>query len=619
MESSAYRDPPQDNPKTEAVRPPPTARRPWVRRLRTLGFIVVGLITFYALLGFLILPAYLRAKIPVMLSKQLHHPVTVGDIALNPFTLTLIIKEFDIRDQDHTPLIGFEHLYVNIGLSSILNRALTFDHIRLRIPYGVVRIRPDGTLNLADLRPKPPDQSTSPPTDTGQERSLPSLIIRSLEIERGAFEFHDESRPTAFSADIVPVWFTLKNFRTVHADDNAFAFKAEFEAGESLEWQGTLLLNPIRSDGRVVVSGLKTRSVWEYIQDRAGFEITDGRVQVDARYHAEAGADGFHASLSDGTIGLENVALSEKDAQTPLIVLPTLKVEGIQADLLQRQIQVGMVKSRGARIQTWIDKEGSINFRHLFAPVQNDAQTNAFPVTSDRQQAPWTISLKELNVEDYGISMEDRRPPLPVHLQLTGLQVNLKNVTYPSTSQLDLAASVELNTTGRISTSGTVGLSPVTADLSLDVTQLPLMPFQPYVGQAADVELRSGSASLKGRLQYQPAEKQSIRFHGDASVTKLATVDGQLNKDFVNWDSVSVKRMDLALPTGHATIGEVIATNPYADIIIGADRTLNIRTILTNPHQSKSGATAHATPGKANSTMPESRPSPVSAWTWPQI
>lgn len=605
MESSAYRNPPQESPKTEAVRPPPKTRRSWVRRLRTFGFIIVGLITFYALLGFLILPAYLRTKIPDMLSKQLNHPVTVGDIALNPFTLTLIIKEFDIRDQDHTPLIGFEHLYVNIGLSSILNRALTFDHIRLRIPYGVLKIRSDGTFNLFDLKPKRQDQPTSPQTDTGQERSLPSLIIRSLEIERGAFEFHDESRPTPFRADIVPVWLTLKNFRTVHAGDNAFAFKAEFEAGESLEWQGTLRLNPVRSDGHLVLSGLKARSAWEYIQDRAGFEITDGRVHVEASYHADAGADAFHATLSDGTIGLENVALSEKDAQTPLIVLPTFNVTGIQADLLQRQIQVGMVESSGARIRTWIDKEGTINFRHLFAPAQGNAQMNAFPPpgTSDGQHAPWTISLKELNLEDYGVSLEDRRPPSPVHLDLTGLQVNLKNVTYPSTSQLDLAASVEVNTRGRISISGTAGLSPVTADLALDVTQLPLMPFQPYVSQTADVELRSGSASVKGRLEYQPAEKQSIRFHGDASVTKLATVDGQLNKDFMNWDSLSVKRLDLALPTGHAAIGEVIATKPYADIIISADRTLNIRTILTTPHQSKSGTPTEPVPGKADSAL----------------
>jgi hypothetical protein len=575
-----------------------------VRRLRTLSLIIVGLVALYALLGLLILPAYLRAKIPAMLSQQLGHPVTVGDIRFNPFTLALTVKEFDIREQDAGPLIGFEELYVNIGFSSLTNRALTFDQIRVRIPYGLVKIRHDGTLNLLDLRPTVTDASASPPANTSQSRSLPSLVIRSLEIEQGAVEFHDESRPTPFSAHIVPIWLAVKNFRTLQAGDNAFAFKAEFEAGESMEWQGTLLLNPVRSDGHVVLSGRKTREVWTYIQDRAGFEITDGVLHVNARYHAEAGADAFHANVSDGEMSLDNLTLSEKGGPIPLIVLPKFVVKGIQADLLQHQVEIAVVQSNGARIQTWIDKEGTINFRHLFAPAQAATPANAPspPATSDRQQAPWTILLKELNLEDYGVSMEDQRPPWPVRLDMAGLRVNLKNVTYPPTSLFDLAANVEVNSTGRISTSGTAGLSPVTADLALDVTQLPLMPFQPYVSQVANVEVRNGSASLKGRLQYQPAEKQSIRFHGDASVTKLATVDGQLNKDFVNWDSLSVKRIDLRLPEDHATIGEVIATKPYADIIINADRTLNIRTILTNPHQSKSSPSTESTPGKVKST-----------------
>ncbi|MEP6887669.1 MAG: DUF748 domain-containing protein [Nitrospirales bacterium] len=607
MESSAYHGPFDGSPQTQAVRPPPAGRRPWMRRLRTLSLILAALVALYALLGFLALPAYLRAKIPAVLTQQLRHPVTVGDVTFNPFTLALTVKEFDIREQDTGPLIGFAELYVNIGLSSLTNRALTFDQIRLRIPYGLVKIRHDGTLNLLDLRPVP-DASASPPVNTSASRSLPSLIIRSLEIEQGAVEFHDESRPTPFSAHIVPIWLAVKNFRTLHAGDNAFAFKAEFEAGESLEWEGTVLLNPVRSDGHVVLSGLKTREVWEYIQDRAGFEITDGVLHVEARYHAEAGADGVHANVSDGEISLDNLTLSEKGAPIPLIVLPTFAVKGIQADLLQHQIQIGMVQSNGARIQTWIDKEGTINFRHLFAPAQAAAPANtpSPPATADRQQAPWTVSLKELNLEDYGVSMEDRRPPSPVRLDLAGLRVHINNVTYPPTARLDLAASVEVNSTGRISTSGTVGLSPVTADLALEVTQLPLMPFQPYVSQAAKVEIRNGSASLKGRLQYQPAEKPSIRFHGDASVTKLATVDAQLNKDLVNWDSLSVKRIDLALPAEHATIGEVIATKPYADIMISADRTLNLRTILTKPQQSKTGTLTESTPGKVKS--PPSRP-----------
>ena len=603
MESSAHRYPSESGPETQSAQRPPTRGRRWVRRLRTVSAVLVGLVALYALLGFFALPAYLGAKAPAILSERLGHPVTVGDITFNPFTLALAVKEFDITEQDGSPLVGFEELYVNVGVSSILNRTLTFDQIRLRIPYGLAKIRRDGTLNLMDLRPKSPTPGTTPPVQAMQEkpddqRSLPALIIRSLEIEQGAVEFHDESRPTPFSADIVPIWLTLKNFRTIHAGDNAFAFKAEFEAGESLEWQGALLLNPLRSDGYVKLSSLKMREVWEYIQDRAGFEITDGLLHVNARYHAEAAADAFHVTVSDGEIRLDQVTLLEKGDQIPLIVLPTFLAKGIQADLVQHHVEIGALQSNGARIKTWIDKEGVINLRRLFAatPTANPP-VNQTP--SNRQPVTWAVTLKEITLDDYGISMEDRRPPSPVHLDVAGLRMNVKNVTYPPTGALDFTASMHVNSTGPLSTSGTLTADPVLADMDIDVATFPLTPFQPYIGQAANVELRKGSVNLKGHLRYAPAEKQSIRFHGDARISQLATVDSQLNKDLVNWESLNLNTIDVALPTDHISVREVIAAKPYADIIISADRQLNIRTILTKSDRPQSRPAAAPAPAKA--------------------
>ena len=609
MESSAHRYPPETDPTPHGARGLLRDSR-WARRLRTLSVVLVGLVALYALVGFFALPAYLRAKVPARLSEQLGHPVTIGDITLNPFTLALTVKEFDISEEDGTPLLGFEDLYVNIALSSILDRALTFDQIRLRIPYGSIRIRQDGTLNLMDLRPKSAAAGSAQTAQAVQksdgEPSLPSLIIRSLELERGAVEFHDESRPTPFSADIVPIWLTLKNFRTVQAGDNAFAFKAEFEAGESLEWQGTLLLNPVRSDGHVRLSSLKMREVWEYIQDRAEFEITDGLLHVDARYHAEAGADAFHATVVDGELRLDQVTLLEKDDQQPLIVLPVFVAKGIQADLVQHHVEIATLSSHGARISTWIDKEGVINLRRLFAAPQPPTNPPVNQTPSGRQPAAWAVTLKEIILDDYGVSVEDRRPPSPVHLDLTELQVNVGNVSYPPTGPVDFTASVQVNTTGRLSTSGTVTADPLIADIDVDVAQFPLTPFQPYIGQAANVELRKGSANLKGHLRYAAQDKQSIRFHGDASVSQLATVDTELNKDLVNWASLHVNRIDVALPTDHISVGEVIAGKPYADIIISSDRELNIRTVLAKP--GRPGSSPAASPAPVKAAQASSRP-----------
>ena len=115
----------------------------------------------------------------------------------------------------------------------------------------------------------------------------------------------------------MPISLSLKNFRTLQAGDNAFAFKAEFAAGETLEWHGTLLMNPLRSEGRVSLANFKVRHAWEYIQDRVGFELTDGILHIEAAYHAEAGTDGFQTAISDGTLGLNGFPCRRKKLHRP--------------------------------------------------------------------------------------------------------------------------------------------------------------------------------------------------------------------------------------------------------------------------------------------------------------
>ena len=589
MESSAHRLPDE----SVSMGPPPEMPR-WPRRLKIAALLVATLMAFYAVLGFLILPLYLRSKIPHALSARLDRPVTVDDVRFNPFTLALSIRHLAISERDNTPLLGFEELYVDVGISSLLNRSLTFDQIRLRVPYGFVDIRPDGGVNLLDLRLVSSQPQGSPADRDVPETpaSLPSLIIHTLDIEQGAIEFHDRARPTPFSADIVPISLSLKNFRTLQAGDNAFAFKAEFAAGETLEWHGTLLMNPLRSEGRVSLANFKVRHAWEYIQDRVGFELTDGVLHIEAAYHAEVGTDGFQAAISDGTLGLERISLSEKKTTSPLIDLPTFWIKGIQADLLKRHVEVGLVQSTGAHIHASMEKDGLLNFQRGFAsaPVTGSTSASA-PLAGDSSSSrPWSIALNEINLENYGVSLEDQKPDLPVQLDLAALHLHVKNVTYPPTSPLNLEASGHINTTGQFSTEGSIGLNPTTADLHVEIDQFPLTPFQPYIGQTASFEVRDGSASLKGHLLYEAGDQPTTRFEGDASVARLSIVDSQLDKPLLRWEDLHATRIDLALPDQHAIIGEVRAAKLFADIVIGADRQVNISTVFAKPKKGRTSA-----------------------------
>ena len=114
-----------------------------------LAISALTLLLVYTLAGFFLVPHIIKTKVLPAVSDQLRRPVTVKDVEFNPFVLSLKMTEFEIQEQDSTPLIGFQEFFINFQTSSIFHRAYVFDEIRFALPYVSVKVGKDGHVNLA--------------------------------------------------------------------------------------------------------------------------------------------------------------------------------------------------------------------------------------------------------------------------------------------------------------------------------------------------------------------------------------------------------------------------------------------------------------------------------------
>jgi len=553
--------------------------------------VCVGL---YAAVGFLLVPRILHTKLESLLTEQLGHQVTVKEVQVNPFALSLDIDEFSVSENDGSPLIGFQHLYVNLESSSVLNRAITFSTIYLQYPYAVPVIRKDGSLNLADLRPTNRESSRPEPemkpTD-GEGNALPAVIIETLYVDRGIVEFHDDSRPTPFTAEIVPITFALKNFTTrlESLDSHDMHLTAEVGPGEGVEWRGSLYLQPLRSEGIVSLTGIKTRTLWEYMKDVVKFEITDGVLNVKASYQVTSDTGGFQASLTHAGVTLTRFALGEKGSSETLVSIPEFSIDEIEAELATKQVRVSEVHSHGGRINGWLDTDGRPNLQSLFESHAAGSELSGTPSPPQAQSAaepsPWTVTVATVNIENYGVTIEDRQPATPARLVLNPLNVSLSNVTSRLDSHVDLKVSAKVNETGTITAAGGFTAQPASAELDLEAATIALVPFQPYLDPIAQLRLQDGSVGMKGHLSYhgKEGEKPQIRYAGNVGLSDLVTQDTLLNKDFLKWSELAVNGMEVEVEPTKVKVSEVVIRKPYLRFIIGPDRTTNIQQILAKP------------------------------------
>ncbi|WP_310630678.1 DUF748 domain-containing protein, partial [Paraburkholderia sp.] len=159
------------------------ARAPRTRRIFTgvLIFLVV-----FGLLGFFAAPPLIRHLAERQLSEQLDRPVTIGRIALNPYTLRLEADRVHIGERGgQGDFFDVERLVVKPSWSSLFRLAPIVDEVRLDSPRATI-VRLDAQrFNFSDLIDKFSKPSAKPDSKPAE------FSVSNIRVENGQITFDD--------------------------------------------------------------------------------------------------------------------------------------------------------------------------------------------------------------------------------------------------------------------------------------------------------------------------------------------------------------------------------------------------------------------------------------------
>jgi len=553
----------------------------WSIRPPRYAIVAAVCLVVYTLVGFFLLPYIIKAQVIPRLAEQLHRPVSVADVEVNPFALSLRVTGFDIREVDQSPVLGFEEFFINLQMSSILHRAYVFDSIRVVLPFVAVKVSKEGRLNLLDL--VPPGNGSQPAAPSKEEKApaqLPAIEIGDLEIAQGVVEFRDESKPKPYRLDIVPIHIALKNFHTKPGGDNSYAFTAELSKGETLDWEGTIALDPIRSQGKFVLSGVKLPGLWRYLQDRFRFTISDGTLTADAVYNLDTGADPLLVQITHANTQVENLEITEEGGLDPVIVIPTVKVEGVELDLAKRDITVANVAVEQASWTTWLNPDRTVNYQQMFAPVSSSESTTppAHAPASPKEEKPWSILLQQITLKDHAIDFEDRSLQTPVKIKIDSLTADTHDVHIPIKTPLPLSLAMQINESGQIHVTGSVAPSPFQADLTVGLKEIAIRPFQPYFEKVASIDVVSGAVNVDGQLHLavQHPRGPFLSYEGNANVMSLAITNRAQDDEIASITRFSLNTIRLTVDPTSVSIREVGLQEPVVHLVVQSDGGLNL-------------------------------------------
>lgn len=559
-------------------------------RPRVLVGTLVGLITLYSLVGFFLLPYLIKSYVIPTVSEQIKHPIALREAAFNPFALSLRLTGLEVLEQNQTPMLGFEELFVNLRAATLFLQKVAFDEIRIVMPFVAARVNSEGKMNLMSLAPPPAEavQQQAPPSR--EPKKMMPLEIDLLEITRGILEYTDESKPKPILIDVVPIQLVLRDFSTIPSQgrENAYAFKAEIGKGEQVAWEGTFSLEPVESDGKVSLSGVKLRTLYQVVRDQFQFNIPQGELGVSASYHFDLRGQAPQAAVKDGKISVRNLSIMERGGIEPVMSIPTFDVEGIQLDLGKQAIDITKVHSADARFEAWMDSGGAINYQTLFAPVGGGGvaeKSSSAEAKQEKAGKPWSITVGEVGLKNYSASFEDRTLERPGHMAVEAMNFTAKDVQIPFKKPFPINLSLKLNETGAIDVKGKVKVEPLMADTELKLEHIDIHPFQPYLDRFLNADVLDGAIDLNGTVHFskEDGNEPLMQFQGNLAVNRLAVADRKDLDNVLTWKALNVNRIALDVEPTAVKIAEIVWQEPSAHIVVDSEGQLNLSRLVVSP------------------------------------
>jgi uncharacterized protein involved in outer membrane biogenesis len=586
----------------------------WLRSHWRALAIAASLLLLYTLAGFLLLPRIARTQAIDYVQHDLGRKLSIGSLTFNPFSLATEIRDLALTEADGSPIASLALLRVKFSAtSSLLHRAWTFAEVRLEQPVVNVLVNRDGSLNLAKLAPPATPKPAAPEPES---MSVPAIRLGAFTVNRGQVHFEDRSRAAPFTAILSPIEFALTDFRTQPQFENRYRFSAATGAGEQLDWSGQFSVQPLGSTGEFAITALKASTIAAYLEDSLPFALTSGSIDLHGDYRFVA-AGQTSLSVTLPSLKLHAFAIADKaSVATPWIQLPEVAIADTTIALSERRVGIGQVTLQTPSLQIWREADGSLNLQRLLQPsgASGDhatpiAKTAAPPAPAGPAAPAWKVTLAKLAIDGASIEAEDRSVKPAMALKIAPLILTVQNYSSEGAQPLTLDLDTGLGPTGHLHAGGTLGLSPLSAVLTMDLKEFDLPPLQPYVAQQTDMTIYRGRLASQLQLAYAASPQKGqpqLKLAGGIQVTDLATRDNASNTDFITWKALQVAGLRYQLAPDALEVDQVRALGAYGRVFIGANGSLNVSQVLrpagTAPPAPPAPPVATATPAKSATT-----------------
>ncbi|MBN2437763.1 MAG: DUF748 domain-containing protein [Deltaproteobacteria bacterium] len=594
-------------------------------RLKKIMIASVLLVAVFALTGFFVVPPVLKSLLVKNLSEKLRRSVALEAVGFNPFTLALSVKGFVVKERTGAgDFVSFQELLVNLEAMSLPKRALIINEIKLVKPYIHVSRDREGAYNFADLVPgeKPAE---------GKKEDRPFLFsFNNIRLIDGKIDFIDGPKETRHAAAEINVGIPFIS----NIDYNVSTFvKPSFAARidgalYALEGQSKPFTTSRETDLAIDIRDLNIPYYLAYFPVKFNGKLLSAGLDVKAKLSYRQQKDQAPFLSLAGNVTLKNVALDDLNGK-PLLRLPSLSVDMASVRPLAGEIHLARLALDAPEINVRKNEKGEINLLTLL-PAREEKSKNVGETglkegtRSGEASGPNDGSKKEdgektvldvddLLVEKGKVTFADAGPRDPFNAVLGDIRLQASGISTAAGKEGKMSLTLSLPKKGKVSLAGPMTVEPLSTKLALNLKDLDIPTFQPYLSDVVNIKVTDGKISAAGNLLADSATGSlKTRYSGKVLVSRFASIDAAQAGDLLKWEAFYVNGIDAGINPLSVHIREIALTRLFARVLVREDGTLNLQNLMVAKQAAPvpSGPAAAEVKEKAPSTADATKASP---------
>lgn len=492
------------------------ARAPRTRRIVT--GVVIFLIVF-GLVGFFAAPPIIRHVAEQQLSKQLERPVTIGRIALNPYTLRLEADRVHIGERGgNGDFFDVSRAVVQASWSSIFRAAPIVDELRLDSPRATI-VRLDAQhFNFSDLIEKfsTPSKPNSKPTP---------FSVSNIRVENGQITFDDR---LLNEKHVIDRWsLGIPFIATLPSKTDIFVqpmLRARIDGASTLAIDGkTKPFSATReSEVELRLTDLDVPKLLSYAPTKLPVTVKSGKLSTNLKLDFVMAGEKPTLRVT-GTTDLNDFD-STDNANAPFFGARSLHVAAASLEPFSNVYRFDDIRLDAPTVWLARDKQGVLSVEKLMGTpaAQKEQAANAAPASvasgaaatqaapAETKPPPLDLSIRQFALTSGTVHVHDEVPSRPTEFDLTDVTTTLTNFSTTAKAGTPYTFAMNLREGGSAKVAGALSLAAKTADAKIELQQVALPLSQPYIDNATAAQIIDGKLNLTSQLTANWAQQPAV-------------------------------------------------------------------------------------------------------------